>query len=61
MSEIDPQNFRSIFSRLAIYRTICKMRPKAGLQNAGRPMKWELGHVPSPNLLSDAMSSIFRH
>ena len=27
-SEMNPENFRLIFQRLAIYRTICKMRKK---------------------------------
>ena len=30
-SDMDPENFRSISQRLAIYRTICKMAPNAGL------------------------------
>ena len=44
-----------------IYRTICKMAPNAGLQNTEHPIKYELGHVTSPNLLGDVMSPISRH
>ena len=43
------------------YSTICKMALNAGLQNTERPIKCELGHVTSPNLLGDVMSPISRH
>ena len=34
---------------------------KAGLYNTERPIKCELGHVTSPNLLGDVMLPISRH
>ena len=60
-SEISPENFRSISQRLAFLHNNLQNAEKAGILNTERPIKCNLGHVSSPNLLVDVMSSIYRH
>ena len=61
-SEINPENFRSISQRLTILQNNLKNGAKCWTVKCRTgPIKYELSHMTSPNLLGDVMSPISRH